>query len=59
MKQKFKCESIRLCRYLYSLGFSKESKFNKKNHEYWLFEKTDLLQNALNFYFSMRNKLKQ
>lgn len=59
MKQKFKCESIRLCRYLYSLGFNKESKFDQKNHEYWLFEKTDLLQNALNFYFSMRDKLKQ
>ena len=59
MRQKFKCESIRLCRYLYSLGFNKESKFDQKNHEYWLFEKTDLLQNALNFYFSMRNKIKQ
>lgn len=58
MKRKFKCESIRLCRYLYSLGFNKESKFDKNNHEYWLFEKTDLLQSALNFYFSMRNKLK-
>lgn len=28
----FKCESIRLCRYLYSLGFEKESRFDDIHH---------------------------
>lgn len=59
MNQKFICKSIRLCRYLYSLGFNKESKFDGSNNEYWVFDKTDSLQNALNFYFSMRKKLKK
>lgn len=27
---KFKCESVRLCRFLYSLGFDKESRLTKK-----------------------------
>lgn len=27
MNNKYKCESVRLCRFLYSLGFDKESKF--------------------------------
>ena len=37
--EKFKCKSVRLCRYLYSLGFNKESKYDKNENEYWLFEK--------------------
>lgn len=40
MNNKYKCESIRLCRYLYSLGFDKDSRFNEKNNEYWLFERS-------------------
>ena len=28
--KKYKCESVRLCRYLYSLGFDKESYFENK-----------------------------
>lgn len=54
MKQ-FKCESIRLCRFLYSLGFDKKSVKDGKI-EYWLFEKSDLLQEALDFYFKMRKR---
>lgn len=56
---KYKCESVRLCRFLYGLGFDKESRFDENNKEYWLFEKSQELQNSLNFYFSMRKKLKQ
>ena len=59
MKQEFICKSIRLCRYLYSLGFDKKSKFDQNNCEYWIFDKTESLQRALNFYFSTRNQLKQ
>lgn len=58
MKNKYRCESIRLCRFLYGLGFDKTSiQYNGK--EAWVFEKTDDLQEALTFFFYMRNKLKK
>lgn len=56
MNNKYKCESIRLCRFLYSLGFDKESKFNENGDEYWLFETNQDLQKSLDFFFSMRRK---
>lgn len=56
--EKFKCESVRLCRFLYGLGFDKESKFNSDKTEYWLFEKSKELQESLDFYFYMRKKLR-
>ena len=58
MENKFKCESIRLCRYLYSLGFDKCSIIDEDNNEYWLFERSPLLQKALDFFFSMRRQQK-
>lgn len=58
MNNKFKCESVRLCRFLYSLGFEKESMFDKNKKEYWLFEKSDDLQASLSFFFYMRKKRK-
>lgn len=57
MKNKYRCESVRLCRYLYGLGFDKES-IEYKGKEAWLFEKSDELQESLDFFFSMRKKLK-
>lgn len=54
---KFKCKSVRLCRFLYGLGFDKESKFDENGNEYWLFEKSSELQESLDFYFKMRKKL--
>lgn len=54
---KFRCESIRLIRYLYSLGFDKKS-IKEQNKEYWLFEKSEKLQESLNFFFYMRKKMK-
>ena len=57
MKNKFMCKSVRLCRFLYGLGFDKESIF-ENGKEYWLFEKSDDLQESLNFFFYMREKLK-
>lgn len=56
MNNKYKCESVRLCRFLYSLGFDKESKFDEKKNEYWLFERSQDLQKSLDFFFSMRRK---
>lgn len=57
MTNKYKCESVRLCRYLYSLGFDKESVYIN-NNENWLFEKSPELQESLDFFFNMRQKLK-
>ena len=50
-----KIKNKRLSKYLYSLGFNRESIFDNKI-EYWLFEKSDELQEALDFYFYMRKK---
>lgn len=55
--EKFKCKSVRLCRYLYSLGFNKESKYDKNENEYWLFEKSNELQKSLDFFFVMRKEI--
>lgn len=55
MDKYFICESIRMCRYLYSLGFDKKSIYiNGK--ENWQFAKSDELQKALDFYFYMRKR---
>ena len=57
MKNKFRCESVRLCRFLYGLGFDKESiTYNGK--EAWLFDRSEELQESLEFFFYMRKKLK-
>ena len=58
MNNKYKCESIRLCRFLYSLGFDKESKFDENKKEYWLFERSQDLQKSLDFFFIMRKRTK-
>lgn len=51
----YKTNNKRLAKYLYSLGFDRECKYlNKK--EYWLFEKSSELDEALDFYFYMRKK---
>ena len=57
MNEKYRCESVRLCRYLYSLGFDKESVMIN-GVENWLFDKSQDLQECLDFYFYFRKKLK-
>lgn len=52
----YNVSSVRLMRFLYALGFEKESYFTKQNKENWRFEKSDALQEALDFFFYMRNK---
>lgn len=59
MKNMYKCESVRLCRFLYSLGFNKVSYLDEKGNEYWLFDKSNDLQKSLDFYFAMRKKLRK
>lgn len=55
MKEKFKVKNKRLSKYLYSLGFDREC-VTENSIEYWLFEKSNELQEALDFYFYMRQK---
>ena len=52
----FNASSIRLMRFLYSLGFDKESYINEKGYENWKFKHTPELQEALDFYFKFRKK---
>lgn len=54
--QIFNVSSVRLMRFLYALGFDKESYINVKGKENWRFKKTSDLEEALNFYYYMRNK---
>ena len=56
-KKYFKAESVRLARFLYSLGFDKSSIYIG-DKEYWEFEKTPLLDEALKFYFYFRKKIR-
>lgn len=51
-----KIKSKRLSKYLYSLGFDKQSKY-ENNNEIWLYEKSKELDEALDFYFAFRNKM--
>ena len=53
----YRCESVRLCRFLYGLGFDKTSQY-ENGTEYWLFERSPELQESLDFFFVMRKKLK-
>ncbi len=55
MNNKYKIKNKRLSKYLYSLGFERESILENTN-EYWLFEESNELHEALDFYFYMRQK---
>lgn len=55
MNNKYRVNNKRLSKYLYSLGFDREYGF-ENNKEYWLFEKTSNLKEALDFYFYLRYK---
>ena len=56
--EKINIKNKRLSKYLYSLGFDKKTIIREKN-EYWVFEKSDALQEALDFYFYMRKKTRK
>ena len=57
MKNYYRCESVRLCRFLYSLGFDKTS-IQYNGREAWLFERSSELQESLDFFFYMRKQNK-
>lgn len=52
--EKIKIKNKRLAKYLYSLGFERECRFEE--NEYWLFRKSSELNESLDFYFYMRKK---
>lgn len=54
MKRYYNVSSLRLMRFLYALGFDKESYINKNGKENWRFEYSDSLQECLNFYYKIR-----
>ncbi len=57
-KKYYNVSSVRLMRFLFALGFNKESYINSKGKENWRFENTENLQISLKFYHDMRNKNK-
>ena len=57
-KNYFNVSSVRLMRFLYSLGCNQESYINPNGKENWRFEKSNDLQESLDFYFYMRKKNK-
>lgn len=54
MKEYFCVSSTRMAKFLYSLGFDKESFYNKDGKEKWRFEKSNELLVAVDFYKKMR-----
>jgi hypothetical protein len=56
MKKYYSVSSVRMTRFLYCLGFDKESYFDKNGKEKWRFEKTDELMESVEFYKKMRRK---
>ena len=52
----YNVSSVRLMRYLYALGFDKESYINNKGKENWRFKKSDDLTKSLDFYYFMRKE---
>ena len=59
MEKKFyNVSSVRLMRFLYALGFQKESYLNNNGKENWRFIYDDNLSEALDFYHRMRKRNK-
>ena len=59
MEKKFyNVSSVRLMRFLYALGFQKESYLNNNGKENWRFVYDDNLSESLNFYHQMRQRNK-
>ena len=58
MKKYYNVSSVRMMRFLYALGFEKESYINQSGKENWRFELNDNLRKSIDFYHSMRNSNK-
>ena len=57
-KKYYNVSSVRLMRFLYALGFQKESYLNNNGKENWRFIYNDNLSEALDFYHRMRKRNK-
>lgn len=57
-KKYYNVSSVRLMRFLYALGFQKESYLNNNGKENWRFIYDDNLSEALDFYHRMRKRNK-
>lgn len=55
----FKTYSKRTSKFLYSLGFNKTSFFDENKTEYWIYERSNALNDALDFYFKFRENNKK
>lgn len=55
----YNVSTVRLMRFLYSLGFEKESYIAPSGKENWRFVWSDSLGEALDFYHYMRKKNKE
>lgn len=55
----YNVSSIRMMRFLYSLGFEKESYINSHGKENWKFNKSNNLLDSIEFYHLMRDRNKQ
>ena len=53
--EKIKIKNKRLAKYLYSLGFDRTCKIIN-DREYWIFDESSTLKEALDFYFYMRKR---
>lgn len=58
LKKIFYVNSLRLARFLYSLGFNKASAYDENGMEYWQFENTQEIQEAYEFFKYMRKKIR-
>lgn len=54
----YNVSQVRVCNFLYTLGFDKESWFDKNGQEHWRFEKSEDLLESIQFYKYMRDKNK-
>ena len=60
MEQRFyNVSSVRVMRFLYSLGFEKESYIAPSGKENWRFVWSPLLQESMDFYHHMRGETRQ
>ena len=55
----FYASSVRMMRYLYALGFEKESFINQSGYENWKFLHSETLQECIDFYFAIRKRNKE
>lgn len=56
MNDYYNVSSIRMMRFLYALGFDKESYYDKNKKERWRFVKSEDLLRAVEFYKEIRQK---